>query len=169
MSRVYDSYTKDIVFKVNYEKFSNSNKIKPLDIFMNLEDFSIEHIGKTLYYYGNDEVAIAGHGAILSLKEEFKDLVDLRYISLYMNYNSTFRKDVELLVTGTNTLRIKVDDILGLKLLLPTIEMQKMIVEKYEKGKREIDTLNNKINLFDKIYEFYRGELFSFERDDNGV
>ena len=81
VSRKYDITVENIETKVSKELFKVSNKMSVNDILVSLEEFSKKHIGRAVLYVGTEEVALNGYVAVLTLKESFKGLINLKYIS----------------------------------------------------------------------------------------
>ena len=94
ISRKYDCFVGEETSKINSKAYERANKVNKGEILVNLEDFNYEDIGRCILYQNDTPAAINGNVAILTLKEKFKDAVNLRYISFYLNYKDFVRQYV---------------------------------------------------------------------------
>ena len=86
ISKKYDCFTDEIISKIDNEVYEKATKINKGQILVNLEDFDNKDIGKSILYQNDIPAAVNGNVAILTLKDSFKDIIDLRYISFFLNY-----------------------------------------------------------------------------------
>ena len=135
------------------------------DILVSLEEFDKIHVGRAVLYTGLKEVALNGYVAVLTLKESFKDLINLKYISFYMNYSDFFRKQVFKNSTGAKVQRISKQNFELMEIKLPTIEIQNKVIEKFETFNKSFETVSNSIgNEIEKTAlakEFIMQEIFN--------
>ena len=144
------------------------------DILVSLEEFDKIHVGRAVLYTGLKEVALNGYVAVLTLKESFKDLINLKYISFYMNYSDFFRKQVFKNSTGAKVQRISKQNFELLEIKLPIIEIQNKVIEKFETFNKSFETISNSIgNKIEKTAlakEFIMQEIFNkMEELKNGT
>lgn len=135
------------------------------DILVSLEEFNKIHVGRAVLYTGLKEVALNGYVAFLTLKESFKDLINLKYISFYMNYSDFFRKQVFKNSTGAKVQRISKQNFELLEIKLPIIKTQNKVIEKFETFNKSFETISNSIeNEIKKTTlakEFIMQEIFN--------
>lgn len=165
VSRKYDITVENIETKVSKELFKVSNKMSVNDILVSLEEFSKKHIGRAVLYVGTEEVALNGYVAVLTLKESFKGLINLKYISFYMNYSEFFRKQVFKKATGVKVQRISKQNFELMEIKLPIIKTQNKVIEKFETLNKGFETVSNSIgNEIEKttlVKEFIAQEIFN--------
>lgn len=106
ISRKFDISVENIETKISKKLFDTSNKMSKNDILVSLEEFDRIHVGRAILYVGTKKVALNGYVAVLTLKESFKDMINLRYVSFYMNYSKVFRKQAFKNSTGARVQRI---------------------------------------------------------------
>lgn len=84
----------------------------------------------------------------------------------YLYYYLNFKKDTLIvpLMKGGANVSLTVDSLKGVKILLPSIEKQKEIINIMDKFEDILDLLHEDEMLNDKRYEFYQKKFFSFER-----
>ena len=97
IARKYDCFIEEETTKINKEAFERATKIKKREILINLEDFDYENVGKCALYEKDIPAAINGNVAILTLKEKFKDIVNLKYIAFYINYKDYVRQYIYMI------------------------------------------------------------------------
>lgn len=165
ISRKYDIVVENIETKISEELFKVSNKMNGNDILVSLEEFDKIHVGRAVLYTGLKEVALNGYVAVLTLKESFKDLINLKYISFHMNYSNFFRKQVFKNSTGAKVQRISKENFELLEIKLPIIETQNKVMKKLEIFNRGFETVSNSIgNEIEKTTlakEFIMQEIFN--------
>lgn len=174
VSRKYDITVENVETKISKELFKVSDKMSENDILVSLEEFDKIHVGRAVLYNGLKEVALNGYVAALTLKESFKDLINLKYISFYMNYSDFFRKQVFKNSTGAKVQRISKQNFELLEIKLPIIKTQNKVMEKFETVNRSFETISNSIgNEIEKTAlakEFIMQEIFNkMEELKNGT
>lgn len=135
------------------------------NILASLEEFDKIHVGRAVLYTGLKEVALNGYVAVLTLKESFKDMVNLKYVSFYMNYSKFFRKQVFKNSTGAKVQRISKQNFELLEIKFPIIKTQNKVIEKFETFNKSFETISNSIgNEIEKTKlakEFIIQEIFN--------
>lgn len=165
ISRKYDIIIKNIESRIPKELFEISNKMSENDILINLEEFSKNNTGRAVLYVGTGKVALNGYVAVLTLKESFKNMINLKYISFYMNYSNFFRQQVLKKATGARVQRISKQDFELMEIKVPGIETQEKVMKKLEIFNRGFETVSNSIgNEIEKTTlakEFIMQEIFN--------
>lgn len=165
ISRKYGIAVENIESKISEELFKVSDKMSRNDILVSLEEFNKIHVGRAVLYTGLKEVALNGYVAVLTLKESFKDLINLKYISFYMNYSDFFRKQVFKNSTGAKVQRISKQNFELMEIKLPIIKTQNKVMEKFETFNKSFETISNSIgNEIEKTAlakEFIMQEIFN--------
>lgn len=165
ISRKYDIIIKNIESRIPKELFEISNKMSENDILVNLEEFSKNNTGRAVLYVGTGKVALNGYVAVLTLKESFKNMINLKYISFYMNYSNFFRQQVLKKATGARVQRISKQDFELMEIKVPGIETQEKVMKKLEIFNRGFETVSNSIgNEIEKTTlakEFIMQEIFN--------
>jgi hypothetical protein len=174
VSRKYDIVVENIESKISEELFKVSDKMSENDILVTLEEFDKIHVGRAVLYTGLKEVALNGYVAVLTLKESFKDLINLKYISFYMNYSDFFRKQVFKNSTGVRVQRISKQNFEFMEIKLPFLKTQDKVMEKFEtfnKGFKIVsNSIENEIEKTALAKEFIMQEIFNkMEELKNGT
>ena len=165
ISRKYDIIIKNIESRIPKELFEISNKMSENDILVNLEEFSKNNTGRAVLYVGMGKVALNGYVAVLTLKESFKDMVNLEYVSFYINYSEFFRKQVFKNSTGVKVQRISKQNFELMEIKLPFLKTQDKVMEKFEtlnKGFKIVsNSIENEIKKTTLAKEFIMQEMFN--------
>ena len=165
ISRKYDIIIKNIESRIPKELFEISNKMSENDILVNLEDFSKNNTGRAVLYVGTGKVALNGYVAVLTLKESFKNMINLKYISFYMNYSNFFRQQVLKKATGARVQRISKQDFELMEIKVPGIETQEKVMKKFESIKKDFEivsaSIENKIEKITLAKSYFMQEIFN--------
>ncbi|MEE3439380.1 MAG: restriction endonuclease subunit S [Ruminococcus sp.] len=145
---------------VNNDIFSKSKTAKPNDIVMAVTSENVEDVCSCTAWLGDEEIAISGHTAIISHKQNAK------YLS-YFFHSSMFYKQKVRLAQGTKVIEVAPSKLGNIIIMLPTLKEQKRIVSILDR----FDSLCNnivsglpaEIEARQKQYEYYRDKLLSFE------
>ena len=165
ISRKYDIIIKNIESRIPKELFEISNKMSENDILVNLEEFSKNHTGRAVLYVGTEKVALNGYVAVLTLKESFKNMINLKYISFYMNYSNFFRQQVLKKATGVRVQRISKQDFELMEIKVPGIETQEKVMENLKSVKKDFEivsaSIENKIEKITLAKRYFTQEIFN--------
>ena len=165
ISRKYDIIVRNIETKISKELFEASNKMTKNDILVSLEEFNKIHVGRAVLYAESKEVALNGYVAVLTLKESFKDMVNLEYVSFYINYSEFFRKQVFKNSTGVKVQRISKQNFELMEIKLPFLKTQDKVMEKFEtlnKGFKIVsNSIENEIKKTTLAKKFIMQEMFN--------
>ena len=165
ISRKYDIIIKNIESRIPKELFEISNKMSENDILVNLEEFSKNNTGRAVLYVGTGKVALNGYVAVLTLKESFKNMINLKYISFYMNYSNFFRQQVLKKATGVRVQRISKQDFELMEIKFPGIETQEKVMKKFESIKKDFEivsaSIENKIEKITLAKSYFMQEIFN--------
>ena len=166
ISKKYDCFTDEIISKIDNEVYEKATKINKGQILVNLEDFDNKDIGRSILYQNAKGAAVNGNVAILILKDSFKDIIDLRYISFYLNYKDTVRDYIYKKSTGEKVKRLSKLDFENILINIPSLEVQKQTVDKFInlkiKFKQDIEEIENRIKLIDGYSKVYMEHVFKF-------
>lgn len=166
ISRKYDCFAQEVINRIDDEAYERAIKIEKGQILVNLEDFDDKEIGRCVLYQNAKGAAVNGNVAILSLKETFKDIIDLRYISFYLNYKDTVRDYIYKKSTGEKVKRLKKIDFENILIIIPTLEVQNKTVNNFIKLKRQFEydiaEIERKIKLIDGYSKVYMDHIFKF-------
>ena len=148
ISRKYDCFAQEVINRIDDESYEKATKVEKGQILVNLEDFDDNDIGRCVLYQNAKGAAVNGNVAILSLKDTFKDIIDLRYISFYLNYKDTVIDFENILIT------------------IPNLEVQNRITDNFIELKRkfenDITELEEKIKIIDENSKVYMDHIFKF-------
>lgn len=166
ISKKYDCFTDEIISKIDNEVYEKATKINKGQILVNLEDFDTKDIGRCILYQNDIPAAINGNVAILSLKDSFKDIIDLRYISFYLNYKDTVRNYIYQKSVGEKVKRLAKSDFKNILITIPSLEVQNKIANNFIDLKRQfendISEIERKIKLIDGYSKVYMDHIFKF-------
>ena len=166
ISKKYDCFTDETISKIDNEVYEKATKINKGQILVNLEDFEYKDVGRCVLYQNNIPAAINGNVAILTLKDSFKDIIDLRYISFFLNYKDTIRNYIYQKSVGEKVKRLSKLDFENILINIPSLEVQKQTVDKFInlkiKFEQDIEEIENRIKLIDGHSKVYMDHIFKF-------
>ena len=166
ISRKYDCFAQEIINRIDDESYEKATKVEKGQILVNLEDFDTKDIGRCVLYQNEKSAAVNGNVAILILKDSFKDIIDLRYISFYLNYKDTVRDYIYKKSTGEKVKRLAKLDFENMLITIPTLEVQNKITDNFialkRKFENDITELEEKIKIIDENSKVYMDHIFKF-------
>ena len=164
ISKKYDCFTDEIISKIDNEVYEKATKINKGQILVNLKDFDTKDIGRCVLYQNNIPAAINGNVAILVLKDSFKNIIDLRYISFFLNYKDTVRNYIYQKSVGEKVKRLAKSDFKNILITIPSLEVQNKIANNFIDLKRQfendISEIERKIKLIDGYSKVYMENVF---------
>ena len=168
ISRKYDCFAQEIINRIDDESYEKATKIEKEQILVNLEDFEYKDVGRCVLYQNNISAAINGNVAILTLKDSFKDIIDLRYISFFLNYKDTIRNYIYQKSVGEKVKRLSKLDFENILIIIPSLEVQKQTVDKFInlkiKFEKDIEEIENRIKLIDGYSKVYDERILNFKK-----
>lgn len=171
ISRKYDCFAQEIINRIDNESYKKATKINKGQILVNLEDFEYKDIGRCVLYQNEEGAAINGNVAILSLKDSFKDIIDLRYIAFLINYKDTIRNYIYQKSAGEKVKRLKKIDFENILIIIPTLKVQNKTVNNFIELKRQFEDdvaeIERKIKLIDGYSKVYVESILNFKRNNN--
>lgn len=171
ISKRYDCFANEIINRIDNESYKKATKINKGQILVNLEDFEYKDIGRCVLYQNEEGAAINGNVAILSLKDSFKDIIDLRYISFFLNYKDTVRNYIYQKSVGEKVKRLVKLDFENMIITIPDLKIQNKIVDNFIELKRQFEDdiieIKNKIKLIDGYSKVYVESILNFKRNNN--
>ena len=157
ISRKYDCFVEEIT-KINSEAYERAEKINKGQILVNLEDFDYEDVGRCVLYQNGIPAAINGNVAILTLKEKFEDIVNLKYTTFYINYKDVVRQYIYDKIDGEKVKRLSRLDFKSIPIVIPLIEIQDKIIDNFIKVRKKFENnfelLEKTIDLANKYTSF---------------
>ena len=170
ISRKYDCFADEIISRVDNEVYEKATKINKGQILVNLEDFDDKDIGRCILYQNDIPAVVNGNVAILSLKDTFKDIIDLRYISFYLNYKDTVRDYIYKKSNREKVKRLKKIDFENILIIIPTLEVQNKTVNNFIELKRQFEDdvaeIERKIKLIDGYSKVYDERILNFKNKE---
>ena len=166
ISKKYDCFTDEIISKIDNEAYEKATKINKEQILVNLEDFEDKNIGRCVLYQNTKGAAVNGNVVILSLKSSFKDIIDLRYISFFLNYKDIVRNYIYQKSVGEKVKRLSKSDFENILLIIPNLEVQNKTVNNFVELKRQFEDniaeIERKIKLIDEYSKVHMNYIFKF-------
>lgn len=170
ISRKYDCFAQEIINRIDDESYEKATKVEKEQILVNLEDFGYEDIGRCILYQNDVPAAINGNVLLLTLKDSFKDIIDLRYISFYLNYKDTVRNYIYQKSAGEKVKRLKKIDFENILIIIPTLEVQNKTVNNFIELKRQFEDdvaeIERKIKLIDGYSKVYVEKVLNFKNKE---
>ena len=165
ISRKYDCFAQEIINRIDNESYEKATKVEKEQILVNLEDFGYEDIGRCILYQNDIPAAINGNVLLLTLKDSFKDIIDLRYIAFLINYKDTIRNYIYQKSAGEKVKRLKKIDFENILIIIPTLEVQNKTVNNFIELKRQFEDdvaeIERKIKLIDGYSKGYVERLLN--------
>ena len=144
--------------KINGESYKKSIKLNKEQLLVNLKDFEYEDVGRCVLYENDTPAAINGNVAILTLKEKFKDAVNLKYTTFYLNYKDIVRQYVYDKAVGEKVKSLSRLDFEHIPITIPLIERQNKIIDNFikirKKFENNLELLEKTIDLSNKYVNF---------------
>lgn len=170
ISRKYDCFAQEIINRIDDESYEKSTKVEKEQILVNLEDFGYEDIGRCILYQNDVPAAINGNVLLLTLKDSFKDIIDLRYIAFLINYKDTIRNYIYQKSAGEKVKRLKKIDFENILIIIPTLEVQNKTVNNFIELKRQFEDdvaeIERKIKLIDGYSKVYVERILNFKNKE---
>lgn len=170
ISRKYDCFAQEIINRIDDESYEKAAKIEKEQILVNLEDFEYKDVGRCVLYQNNIPAAINGNVAILTLKDSFKDIIDLRYIAFLINYKDTIRNYIYQKSNREKVKRLSKLDFENILINIPILEVQKQTVDKFInlkiKFEQDIEEIENRIKLIDGYSKIYDERILNFKNKE---
>ena len=164
ISKKYNCFANEIISKIDNKVYEKATKINKGQILVNLEDFEYKDVGRCVLYQNNIPAAINGNVAILTLKDSFKDIIDLRYISFFLNYKDTVRNYIYQKSVGEKVKRLSKLDFENILINIPSLEVQKQTVDKFInlkiKFEKDIEEIERKIKFVERYSKVYIENVF---------
>ena len=171
ISRKYDCFAQEIINRIDEESYEKATKVEKGQILVNLEDFDDKDIGRCILYQNEKSAAVNGNVAILTLKDSFKNTIDLRYISFFLNYKDTVRNYIYQKSVGEKVKRLAKSDFKNMIITIPDLKIQNKIVDNFIDLKRQFEDdiieIKNKIKLIDGYSKVYIESILNFKRNNN--
>lgn len=149
ISRKYDCFVEGIT-KINIEAYERADKINKGQILVNLEDFDYEDVGRCVLYQDDIPVAINGNVAILTLKEKFEDIVNLKYTIFYLNYKDDVRQYIYDKAVGEKVKKLSRLDFEHIPITIPLVANQEKIIDNFIKVRKKFE---NDFEILEKAIE----------------
>lgn len=144
--------------KINRESYKKSIKLNKEQLLVNLKDFDCECVGRCIFYENDIPAAINGNVAILTLKEKFEDIVNLKYTTFYLNYKDIVRQYVYDKAVGEKVKSLSRLDFEHIPITIPLIEIQDKIIDNFikirKKFENDFEILEKAIDLSSKSTNF---------------
>ncbi len=153
--------TKKYISKEDFEKF----KVKPAkgDLFMT----RIGDIGTCAIIQNNDDLA---YYVTLALIKPKSSVVDTKFLKYIIESEHGKKELSRRILHNATPIKINLGDIGKLKFPLPSLEVQKYIVEKLDKFDTLVHDITQglpkEIELREKQYIYYRERLLNFSKED---
>lgn len=142
--------------------FDKLRKAKTNDILIATTSENVEDVCKCVVWEGNEEVGFSGDMYSYHTDENSK------YIAYYFQTRE-FQKQKERKISGTKLIRIHDENMKKFKIILPSIEIQNIVVQILDKFQKLVmDTkglLPKEIEERQKQYEYYREKLLTFDSE----
>ena len=173
ISRKYDCFAQEVINRIDDEAYERAIKIEKGQILVNLEDFDDKEIGRCVLYQNDIPAAINGNVLLLTLKDSFKDIIDLRYISFLINYKDTIRNYIYQKSAGEKVKRLKKSDFENILIIIPNLEVQNKTVNNFIELKRQFEydiaEIERKIKLIDGYSKGYVERVLNFKESSIGT
>lgn len=170
ISRKYDCFAQEIINRIDNESYEKATKVEKEQILVNLEDFGYEDIGRCILYQNDVPAAINGNVLLLTLKDSFKDIIDLRYIAFLINYKDTIRNYIYQKSAGEKVKRLKKIDFENILIIIPALEVQNKTVNNFIELKRQFEDdvaeIERKIKLIDGYSKGYVERILNFKNKE---
>ena len=152
----YDRIVFDTVSFIDEESSQNSELVKKGDVLFTGSGETIDEIGKTVVYSGDDDIFVGGDVIILKLKDNLNPL----FISYLMN-SSYVNHQKSSMGKGEIVVHIYSKQLKEIKTTLLPLPEQKQIVEYLDEQTQNIDSTIEKETQRIELLKEYRQSLIS--------
>ena len=146
---------------VNIELSQKLKKAKYGDLIVATTSENIEDVGKTLVWFGKEEVCIGGHSCIIRTEQNSK------YLAYFFRTNF-FQNQKKKRVLGTKVIELYPKNLAKIQIILPPLSTQSQIVSILDNFNNLTNSLSDglpkEIELRQKQYEYWREQLLNFTR-----
>ena len=144
---------------VNIELSQKLKKAKYGDLIVATTSENIEDVGKTLVWFGKEEVCIGGHSCIIRTEQNSK------YLAYFFRTNF-FQNQKKKRVLGTKVIELYPKNLAKIQIILPPLSTQSQIVSILDNFNTLTNSLSEglpkEIELRQKQYEYWREQLLNF-------
>ena len=148
----YGLFTDKTLTFINDECFAKQKYAEPNDIIMAVTSENIEDICKCVAWLGTEKVAVSGHSAIIHHS------LDPKYLA-YFFHSQHFFNQKRRLAHGTKVMEVTPDTLKSIKLPVPPLEVQRVIVRILDNFTFLTTELAAELAARQKQYEYYRDLL----------
>ena len=152
----YGPYAYETNKFVSKEVFDKAKKASKGDIIMTDTSENVEDICKSVAWLGDDDIAVSNHALIIKHSQNPKFLS-------YSTQTKSFFLQKRKVVVGVKVSGIKPDDLAKIKIFLPSLREQQLIVSILDTFEASIQNLEAHLSQREKQYEYYRNKLLTFE------
>lgn len=152
----YDRIVFDTVSFIDEKSSQRSELVKKGDVLFTGSGETIDEIGKTVVYYGDDDIFIGGDVIILKLKDNLNPLfISYMMNSKYVNHQKSSMGRGEIIV------HIYSKQLKEIKTTIPPFPDQHQIAEYLDTKTQEIDSTTEKETQRIELLKEYRQSLIS--------
>ena len=130
-------------------------KVRKGDLVIACTSENIEDVCKSVVWEGEEEIVTGGHACVLRHNE------NPRYIGYFFQTHQFFMQKKQY-AYGAKVIDIKTEKLGEILIPVPSLSIQKSIVEKLDAFESLISSLKEEIALRQKQYEYYREKLLTF-------
>lgn len=146
----YELFVDKTISFISEDKAKKQKMAVKNDIIMAVTSENIDDVCKCVAWFGNEDVAVSGHTAIIHHSINPKYLV-------YFFHSTRFYKQKKKLAQGTKVIEVSPDDLLDIMIPVPPLAVQKEIVRILD----NFTELKAELKARKKQYEYYRKRLCS--------
>lgn len=151
----YKLYAEKTISFVSEEVAEKSQYAYTNDIIITLTSENVEDVCRAIAWIGKEKVAVSGHAAIITHKENAK------YLAYYFQSDQFF-KDKRKFARGAKVVEMKPEELAKICIPIPPIEIQEKIVSILDNFTNLISELESELEARKKQYEYYRNTLLNF-------
>ena len=157
----YSLFTNNTYSYLNKTIYDKQKKAKKNDVIMAITSENMEDVCKTVVWLGNSDVAVSGHTAIISSKQNGKYLAYYFQSIIFQNIKYKYARGVKVVEFQPNKL-------MDIEIALPPIEIQDQVVNILDKFDKLVNDISEgipaELELRKKQYEYYRNKLLNFDK-----
>lgn len=138
------------------ELASKLTVVAPGNLVIACTSENVEDVCKSVVWLGDEDIVTGGHACVFKHQEEPKYI---GYCFLTNNFFIQKRK----YAYGAKVIDIKTEKLALIKLPIPSLSVQRAIVQTLDTFEASIKNLEAQLDLRQKQYEYYRNKLLTFE------
>jgi type I restriction enzyme S subunit len=158
----YGTWATETFSYLNPELASRLRFAKPKDVIIVSAGETVEDIGKSVAWLGNEDVVI--HDALYS----FRSQLDPKYVA-YFSQTNNFHDQIRRYISSSKISAISPDNLGKVRIPIPPFEIQREIVKSLDAFTKLEAELEAELEARRQQYKYYRDAILTFAEHTDGT